>query len=138
MSGIVNDPTFKVVSYALDGLSMRQKAIANNVANVDTPNYKAERVTFESQLQAAVRHGTDNGGLSLKTTNARHMGFGAAFSPAPIRITRQNNTMRNDDNSVDIDMEMTNLAETTLRYQALSQLAGMKITLIKNIIRESR
>lgn len=138
MSGIVNDPTFKILSYALDGLSMRQKAIANNVANVDTPGYKAERVTFESQLQAAVRNGTANGGLSLKTTNIRHMGFSTSFSPAPISVIQQNSTMRNDGNSVDIDVEMTNLAETTLRYQALSQLAGMKITLIKNIIRESR
>lgn len=138
MSGIINDPTFKALSFALDGLSMRQKAIANNVANVDTPNYKAERVSFESQLQAAVRNSSDTGGLQLNTTNARHLGHTIAFSTRPISITHQNNTMRNDGNSVDIDLEMTNLAETTLRYQALSQLAGMKISLLKNIIRESK
>jgi len=137
MSGIVNDPTLKILSYALDGLSTRQKAIANNVANVDTPGYKAERVQFESQLQAAIRNGGE-GGLPLQTTNARHLGHTAPFEPGGITVTKQNNTMRNDGNSVDIDLEMTELAETTIRFQALSQLTGMKISLLKNIIRESR
>ncbi len=138
MSGIVNDPTLKILAYALDGLSTRQKAIANNVANVDTPGYKAERVQFEAQLAAAIRHSGDGGGLPLKTTNTRHLGHTAPFEPGGITITKQNNTMRNDGNSVDIDLEMTELAETTIRFQALSQLTGMKISLLKNIIRESR
>ncbi len=138
MTGIVNDPTLKILAYALDGLSTRQKAIANNVANVDTPGYKAERVQFESQLQAAIRHSGDSGGLQLQTTNVRHLGHTAPFEPSGITITKQNNTMRNDGNSVDIDLEMTELAETTIRFQALSQLTGMKISLLKNIIRESR
>ena len=138
MTGIVNDPTLKILSYALDGLSVRQKAIANNVANVDTPGYKAERVQFEDQLQAAIRNGGSEGGLPLQTTNARHLGHTAPFEPKGITITQQNNSMRNDGNSVDIDLEMTQLAETTVRFQALSQLTGMKISLLKNVIRESR
>ncbi len=138
MAGIVNDPTLKILAYALDGLSTRQKAIANNVANVDTPGYKAERVQFEDQLQAALRQNDSSGGLPLKTTDTRHLGHVAPFEPRGITITTQNNTMRNDGNSVDIDLEMTELAETTVRFQALSQLTGMKISLLKNIIRESR
>jgi len=139
MAGIVNDPTFKILAYALNGLSARQKAIANNVANVDTPGYKAERVQFEDQLQTAIRDTTaGDSGLQLKTTNGRHKGNTTAFTPSPITVRKQTNTMRNDGNSVDTDLEMTQLAETTVRYQALAQLTGMKISLLKNIIRESR
>lgn len=137
MSGISNDPTLKVVSYALDGLSARQKTIANNVANVDTPGYKAQRVDFESQLQAAINH-NPRGGIAMETTNAKHIVFAPSGNIDGIKITQQNNVMRNDKNNVDIDTEMTNLAETTLRYQALMQLAGMKISLIKTVARDSR
>jgi len=138
MSGISNDPTLKILSYALDGLATRQKTIANNVANVDTPGYKAQRVDFESQLQAAIDHNNPKGGIPLETTNAKHMGFTPTGNIDGIRITQQSSTVRNDENNVDIDAEMTNLAETTLRYQALTQLTGMKISLLKTIVRDSR
>lgn len=137
MSGISNDPTLKVVSYALDGLAARQKTIANNVANVDTPGYKAQRVDFESQLQAAIDHNNPRGGIAMETTNAKHMVFAPTGNIDGIKITQQDNVMRNDKNNVDVDAEMTNLAETTLRYQALTQLAGMKISLMKTIARDS-
>ncbi len=138
MSGsIITDPTLKILSYALDGLSMRQKAISNNIANVDTPNYKAERVSFESQLQAAIDN-ENSSGLTMTTTNTKHLGHATQFSPASMTVEQNSSTMRNDGNNVDIDLEMTSLAETTLRYQALAQLTGMKISLLKNIIRESR
>jgi flagellar basal-body rod protein FlgB len=49
--------TSLALSSALDGLSMRQRAIANNIANVNTPNYKAQRVQFEDALAKSVQQG---------------------------------------------------------------------------------
>jgi flagellar basal-body rod protein FlgB len=133
---IFNDPAFKASRLALDGLSLRQKVTANNIANVDTPNFKAQHVSFEDQLQQAL---TDNEqpGLPLTAPNPGHLG-GSTSKSTLISVRHQANDLRNDGNNVDIDVEMTNLAETQLRYQALTQLTGMKFTLLKSIIRESR
>jgi flagellar basal-body rod protein FlgB len=51
---IRNDYAFGAITKALDGLSLRSKAITNNVANIDTPGFKSAEVTFEQELQAAV------------------------------------------------------------------------------------
>src|SRR5205823_3745322 len=48
--GLFNDPTAKAMRTALDGLQQREQSIANNIANVDTPNYKAKEVRFEDML----------------------------------------------------------------------------------------
>jgi flagellar basal-body rod protein FlgB len=135
-SPIFNDPAFKASRLALDGLSLRQKVTANNIANVDTPGFKAQQVSFEDQLQQALTD-TEQPGLPLAATNAGHLG-GSASKTALISVRHQANDLRNDANNVDIDVEMTNLAETQLRYQALTQLTGMKFALLKSIIRESR
>ena len=132
---LFNDPAFKALSYALDGLSLRQKVTANNIANVDTPGYKAQQVNFEEQLQQAMRDNTQPG-LPLQTTNVAHLG-GDSSKTTLATVQQQNNTLRNDENNVDIDIEMTNLAETTIRFQALSQMAQMKITLLKSIIKNT-
>ena len=55
-----------------------------------------------------------------------------------INVEHQNNDLRNDTNNVDIDLEMTTLAETSLRYQALAQMAGSKLASLKSIVRDSR
>jgi len=133
---LFNDPAFKAISYALDGLSLRQKVTANNIANVDTPGYKAQQVKFEDQLQQAMRDNTEPG-LPLQATNAAHLG-GDSSKTTLTAVEHQNNTLRNDGNNVDVDVEMTTLAETTIRFQALSQMARMKFTLLKSIIKNTQ
>lgn len=135
---ISNSTTLRTLSFALDGLSLRQRAIAHNIANVDTPNYKAQHVTFEAELQTALKS-NNAAGLSMQTTNPDHIDLdGNNSKSVSLTLEHQNNQLRNDGNNVDIDLEMTTLAETTLRYQALTQLAGMKLSLLKSIIREGR
>lgn len=135
---IFNDLGFHALSTALDGLSLRQRVTGNNIANVDTPGYKAQFVKFEDQLQQALRSELDQPGLPLKTTNPGHL----PFSPSPgaqfIEVGQNDNNLRNDGNNVDIDLEMTSLAETSLRYQALAQLTASKLGLLKNIVRGGR
>ncbi len=135
---ISNNTALHALSFALDGLSMRQKATAHNIANVDTPGYKAHFVSFETQLQQAL-HGDEATTFSLNITDTGHIDpSGATSKSTAITVDHDNNQLRNDGNNVDIDLEMTNLAETTIRYQTLTQLAGMKLSLLKSIIREGR
>lgn len=135
---ISNTTTLRALAFALDGLSLRQKATAHNIANVDTPDYKAQHVSFEAQLQQAL-HGKSETSLPLEVTRTNHIDLRSApGKSAAISLDHENNQLRNDGNNVDIDLEMTNLAETSLRFQSLTQLAGMKLSLLKTIIREGR
>jgi flagellar basal-body rod protein FlgB len=132
VSTILNDPRVTIAHQGLQGLARRQEAIATNIANVDTPGYRRKDVSFEAELRARV--GT---GPRLATTDRRHI----AVAPASEGLLRmavdaaQGRTRagRNDGNDVDIDYEMTRLAETALRYQLLTQVVGTRLTTLKEI-----
>jgi len=135
-NSIVVDRAMRALTVAMNGLSLRQQAITHNVANADTPGYKAVDVSFEGQLQQALKGQQDNH-LQLAQTHSGHLAAPAEqFTTQTVR--RSNTTMRNDGNSVDIDLEMSQLAETTLRYNALTLLTSKKLGLIKNVITGSR
>src|SRR5690242_994872 len=67
MTDLIGDPTLRALGHALSGLSLRQRTIADNVANVDTPQFLAGRVDFESSLLAAISDGEDAGAAPVAT-----------------------------------------------------------------------
>lgn len=138
-----NDLTFGALQKALDGLTLRQQAITNNIANVDTPNYKSTEVNFESDLQAALGHSAaEKDALPLAATDARHLS--STNGPASLetlspRISQLMTTsLRNDGNNVDVDREMTRLAETQLHFEAATQLINVKFNQLKQAIWEGK
>jgi flagellar basal-body rod protein FlgB len=137
-----NDLTTRLLEKTLDGLSARQNAITNNLANVDTPNFKVTEVSFEEDLQAAIRRQPNPDDLAMRATDARHLG--TTGEPIPVDAiaprARQINstTLRNDGNNVDIDREMTRLAETQLFFQAATQLVNVKFNQLKTAIWEGK
>lgn len=92
---------------AIDGLALRQRAIANNIANINTPNYRAQRVTFEDALAASV---------------AAHDGHVTAAVQPSLEPTRL------DGNNVNLDEETLNNIETNLRYQFATQAMTQQFT----------
>ncbi len=139
MDLIRNDLATQALKKALDGLSLRAQAIANNVANVDTPNFKSSEVTFEQDLQAALSRRPD--GLPLAMTNARHLSDGSPVTldaVQPRAVPLLSTSMRNDGNNVDIDREMAQLAETQLSFQAATQLINSKFQQLKLAIWEGK
>ncbi len=139
MDLIRNDLATQALKKALDGLSLRAQAIANNVANVDTPNFKSSEVTFEQDLQAALSRRPD--GLPLALTNARHLSDGSPVTldaVQPRAVPLLSTSMRNDGNNVDIDREMAQLAETQLSFQAATQLINSKFQQLKLAIWEGK
>ncbi|GAB4432492.1 MAG: flagellar basal body rod protein FlgB [Anaerolineae bacterium] len=135
---IFNDIGFRALSTALDGLSLRQRVTSNNIANVDTPGYKAQFVSFEEQLQRALHAESTDPAIQLSATNAAHLQHSPTSGTVLPQVDGNASDLRNDANNVDIDLEMTTLAETTLRYQALAQLTSNKLGLLKNIVRGGR
>lgn len=125
-----------ILEKALDAAWLRSRAISNNIANVDTPNYKAYRVEFEEILKNAV----ENREIEGYRTHRNHFQIGG-FQPEQVqpRIERNNKTsLREDGNNVDIDTEMANLAKNTVMYQALVEQLMSKLSRIKTTINEGR
>jgi flagellar basal-body rod protein FlgB len=126
---ITLDHALQTTRYALDGLSERQKMISQNLANVDTPGYQAQKLDFESALNAAKSKGNS---LQLAATNERHIALkspGLQMSYA----MRTGGSERADGNNVDIDVELTEMSEAGIEYQALTQAASKKLALLKTI-----
>ncbi|NPV09394.1 MAG: flagellar basal body rod protein FlgB [Anaerolineae bacterium] len=131
MPEITNDPAIRALRYALDGLSLRQQAVAQNIANLNTPGYKAARVSFEEELQRRLRGSGDAVDVSL--THPAHV----LPSERPgVSITRDASTsIRLDGNNVDIDWEMARLAETVINYNTVTELISMKLAILKTAIK---
>lgn len=122
---LLNTDTFLAAQGALDGLSARHSAIADNIANVNTPGYKRKDVPFEDALARAVRDQTS------PCTGAA-TGPASRFTPCVTRDT--DSAARSDGNNVDVEAEMVRLAETTLRYETLSQYVGGYFAGLKAVI----
>jgi flagellar basal-body rod protein FlgB len=123
---VLQDLTQVVLAKALDGAALRHRAISNNIANVETPNYRRQDVSFESELRSA-----------LDTPSFRSPDDAVAETqPEVIADTVQ--PERANGNNVDIDREMARLAENTIHYQALLQSISVKSSMLKNAIYEGR
>ena len=106
-----------LIKKTLQATSLRQEVIASNITNVNTDEYKRNQVDFESLLHDAKR------GLSLNKTQPNHFGVGNINDLKP-SVTKVTDTIvKENGNNVDLDIEMVNLSQNALHYQALiSQL----------------
>ena len=115
--------------------TIRQEVIANNIANVNTPNYRKSVVEFEDMLAREIYGEEPDGKLKMVRTHDKHLPFKPFDFHAEPTITEDNTTiMRVDDNNVDIDIEMTSLAKNQLYYNALATELGGHVTRLKNAI----
>ena len=116
-----------VLDKAADASWMRQEAISNNIANVNTPGYKREDVAFEDSLQEAI-------------SNSRYRSIDekvANLSKADLRIRSYTDSSgfsyRLDGNNVDIDTENAALARNQLKYNALVDSINHEFSMIKAV-----
>ena len=130
---IMSSSALSAMSRGLQAANLRQEVISNNIANVNTPNFKKSDVVFEDLLAKELNPG-QSGKLEMVRTNDRHLPAGAD-APASAKIERQDTTtMRVDNNNVDIDSEMAGLAKNQLYYNAMSTQLGGFISRMKNVI----
>lgn len=137
---------FKVLESALNVSNVRHRVITNNVANVDTPNFRRSEVIFESYLKNYLDKaeqkdiGKSKNKLSMSTTNTRHINDekeeDLPFVGAIVKKVNKQ-TMRTDGNNVDIDIEMADMAKNTIYYQAVAQRVNGYFASLKSVI-ESR
>ena len=97
----------------MDLLSARQKLVASNVANADTPGYRTRDIDFQSEFQSAIA--------------------------SPVQVVEVSGlAVKNDGNSVNLDREARLLAENALRFQVASSLLRSQIQLVRSAIEEGR
>jgi flagellar basal-body rod protein FlgB len=113
----VLDFTMRAIQSDLDGLAARQRIIAQNVANADTPGYLAGNVNFESSLQDAISNGDPQDAQITTSTS--------------LDPTNQNG------NNVNVDDQNVKLIDTGLRYQLATEMMNNKFRLITDALKSS-
>lgn len=117
--------TISNLEQGLNYSSARNQTIGNNIANVDTPGYKAKHVNFKDHLNAA--------SFEAKRTEQQHIPFSNQESSFNV-TSRQNTTYNHNGNSVDIDKEMNELAQNQLYYEALTERINGKFSSLKSVV----
>lgn len=119
-----------ILQRALDAAALRNNAISNNLANVNTPNYKPQKVIFEEILKQELA----GSGFAGTRTNQKHFPIGLSAPSQPMFST-QPYIMQNNGNGVDVDSEMTQLTKNSIWYQTLTTQVTEELNLLKTAIR---
>lgn len=124
--------TIDILNQALDYSATKQRVISQNIANVDTPNYKAQEVLpFKTILKNELKN-TNH--LSAQITNSKHIPFSSSKNKT-VTIVKNNNQYNESGNSVDVDQEMTKLAENQIYYNALIDRISGKFQTLQSVIK---
>jgi flagellar basal-body rod protein FlgB len=126
--------TIATLEKSLNLRSIQNRALASNIANMDTPNYKAV------ELDVAEKMNSKKGpvpGLKLVRTHADHLQIrnNRADNIKLTAVTPTAYNLRGDGNTVDIDRTMGKLAENTLLYNAAAQLISKKLKGLSKVIK---
>lgn len=123
---LFTDKSAMALSRALDGYAMRQRAIANNIANAETPGFHRSEVTFETDLKSALETwGTQRSVKKLAELR-------------PEMELDLDSPEKPNGNNVNIDKEMAGLARNSLSYRAATTLLESKGALLKYIINNGK
>jgi len=133
----VNDKTLKALTTALNFREMRQELISSNVANANTPGYKAKKLDFEEALARAL---DVDGQMKMNATDGRHynVGGGGFNNLEPEVYDNPNGVVSENGNTVDVEAEMAAMAENKLMYDATVQLINKKMGIMKYAINSEK
>jgi flagellar basal-body rod protein FlgB len=117
VSVLGTDVVASTLNTALDGLSLRQRVTADNIANIDTPGFRAATVDFETSLQTAIADGSLASGESVAATT------GLATTP-----------VGPNGNNVDLQSETMTAMRSVFQYQLMTRAVDDRYSLVKTAI----
>ena len=129
---------------ALNARALRQDLISSNIANVDTPFYRSKDIDFETMLaqEAHKEFNMEQDGfkkLEMAKTSGMHIaGFDEQDNLDPTLFYRDGHLARNDGNSVDLDVETTELSKNSVMYNALIQAYNKNKIMLTSAIESSK
>ncbi|MDQ7068929.1 MAG: flagellar basal body rod protein FlgB [Sulfurimonas sp.] len=138
---ITESRTGVLLKDALNYRSMRQDMIASNIANADTPNYKPRDISFEKALmqKKAALLKNDNNTLKMAQTDSAHLKPQKESSSfKPTLFFRDGHMARNDGNSVDIDVETTEMSKNSIMFNAVIGAMKKDGMIFKSVIEASQ
>ncbi len=132
---ILNSKTIDYLSRGMTAATMRQEVISHNIANVNTPNYRRSVVEFEDLLAKEI-YGEDTGDkLQMVRTRDKHLpAERKPIHAVPTMVEDNTTIMREDNNNVDIDIEMSTLLKDQLYFNALASQMRGHVTKVRNVI----
>ncbi len=132
--------TAMLAKEALNFRASRQKMIASNIANADTPFYRPRDIRFGDYLAAkkADIMNEPKNQLALAQTNGKHIPLQKTLSTSkPVTFFRDGHLARNDGNSVDIDVETTEMSKNSIMFKALIGAIKKDSMIFKSVINAS-
>ncbi len=136
-SGTEWGKTLYLLKRGMDVAVIRREVIADNIANVDTPNFRRQEVTFESQLKRALESEKESE-TPARLTDKRHIPFKEVIDYRNVKariIINHDRFYRNDKNGIDIDQEMAQATKNAMRYNAFVDVYSREIKKIDLILR---
>ncbi len=129
------DKTTDALATSLRMRQLRHTVTSANIANAETPNFHAKKMDFEDALASAL---DVDGKNKMSTTHGDHFAIGATGNPSAEVYDNPDVAMNNDGNTVDLEKEMSALAENSILYKSALQLINKKMASIKYAISEGR
>ena len=138
---IVYSRSHELLGKALDYRAARQDMIASNIANADTPFYRPRDISFNDALsrkaQELQKKPTDT--LAMAQTNTNHIPHqNEESSYKPTTYFRDGHMARNDGNSVDLDVETTEMSKNSVMFNAIIQAGKKNAAIYKSVIEASQ
>lgn len=137
MSSNLFDKTTSALGTTLNMRLMKQNVINSNIANAETPGYHAKKIDFENALARAI----DLDGLrGVSTSDGAHfsVGGGTMSKLRPDIYENPEGAINNDGNTVDLEREMSALAENSIMYKAAMQLINKKLATLRYAASDGR
>lgn len=138
VEGIFNT-TVELLGKSIDLRARNQNLISSNIANAETPNYVPKTLAFEDELQGALK-GSAKGTPAM--TNIRHLPLKGASSRlqsvAGRVVETPSKSPGKDGNAVEIENEMSKMAENQIMYNASVQILSKKFEGLKTALREGK
>jgi flagellar basal-body rod protein FlgB len=133
----ISDKTLNALTTALNFREMRQELISSNIANANTPGFKAKKLDFEEALARAL---DVDGQMKMNTHDERHhnVGNGGFNNLEPEIYDDPNGVVSENGNTVDVEAEMAKMAENKLMYDTIVQLMNKKMGLMKYAINSEK
>lgn len=126
------DPTYPGLEKTLDLTWRRNQAIVSNIANAETPKYRAVDLDFASELKRAFGDDSE----TLAKTNPRHLDTGA--NGEAHLVPDLSGATKGDGNNVDMDIQMGQLMYNSGKFSSAANLLRKKLGMLKIIVREAR
>ncbi len=133
MADLIGDTTLSGLNAAMNFRLENQNVISSNIANADTPGYKAQKLEFEDALRNAL---AISGRLPMEATDADHFIKADPGHIDPEIYDNPNGVVNQDGNTVDRNVEQVELAGNQIQYDSAAELMRRKIALTKYSISE--